>query len=185
MTAKALTVLVGPAGVGKGTVVKALMQLYPQVKVSVSATTRPPRPGEEDGIAYFFVDDAQFDRMVEQNELLEWATVHRKYRYGTPKGPVVEQLQQGTPVLLEIDLDGARQVKRAMPECVSIFLAPPSWEELERRLRGRGTETAEEVARRLQTARVELAAQSEFNHVIVNDDLHKTVEELACLMQLR
>lgn len=180
-----LVVLAGPAGVGKGTVVKALVDAYPQLQVSVSATTRNPRPDEIDGVSYFFVDDVRFDEMVARGELLEWATVHGKHRYGTPRKWVEEQLIAGNNVLLEIDLDGARQVKQALPQSLSIFLAPPSWEELEQRLRERGTETEEEIQRRLQTAKTELEAASEFDSVIVNEILDLTVKELASRLQLR
>lgn len=181
----ALAVLAGPAGVGKGTVVKALVDAYPQLRVSISATTRSPRPGEIDGVSYFFVDEARFDELIARGELLEWATVHGKHRYGTPREWVEEQLAAGISVLLEIDLDGARQVKQAMPQSLSIFLAPPSWEELEQRLRGRGTETEEEIQRRLRTAKTELAAASEFDSVIVNETLDLTVKELASRLGLR
>ena len=179
-----LTVLAGPTAVGKGTVVAALREAHPDVVVSISATTRPPRPGEVDGVHYRFVDDAEFDRMVDGGEMLEWAWVHKKYRYGTPRGPVYQHLAEGVPVLLEIDLDGARQVRRAMPEAHLVFLAPPSWEELVNRLVGRGTEDEEERARRLETAREELAAEGEFDEIVINDDFHRAAEELARIMGL-
>ena len=144
---------------------------YPQVWLSVSATTRAPRPGEVDGVHYLFTSEADFDALVEQGQMLEWAVVHGRHRYGTPRRPVEEALAAGTPVLLEIDLQGARQVKAAMPSAHFVFLAPPSWEELTRRLVGRGTEGAEERERRLATARVELAAEPEFDTTIVNHDV--------------
>ena len=173
-----LTVLAGPTAVGKGTVSADLRARYPQVWLSVSATTRAPRPGEVDGVHYHFVSPGMFDAMIADGELLEWAVVHGRNRYGTPRGPVDERLAAGEPALLEIDLQGARQVRATMPEARFVFLAPPSWEELERRLVGRGTEDADERERRLATARVELAAESEFDHVIVNDDVHRATDEL-------
>ncbi|PVU81708.1 guanylate kinase (plasmid) [Cellulomonas sp. WB94] len=179
-----LTVLAGPTAVGKGTVSADLRARYPRVWLSVSATTRPPRPGEVDGVHYHFVSPEKFDAMIEDGELLEWAVVHGRNRYGTPRGPVEERLAAGEPALLEIDLQGARQVRATMPEARFVFLAPPSWEELERRLVGRGTEDAAERQRRLATARVELAAESEFDHVIVNDDVHRATDELIQVMGL-
>ena len=179
-----LTVLAGPTAVGKGTVSADLRARYPRVWLSVSATTRPPRPGEVDGVHYHFVSPEKFDAMIAVGELLEWAVVHGRNRYGTPRGPVEERLAAGEPALLEIDLQGARQVRATMPEARFVFLAPPSWEELERRLVGRGTEDADERERRLATARVELAAESEFDHVIVNDDVHRATDELIQVMGL-
>ena len=179
-----LTVLAGPTAVGKGTVSADVRDRYPQVWLSVSATTRRPRPGEVDGVHYRFVSDDEFDRMVADGELLEWALVHGRHRYGTPRRPVLERLAAGRPVLLEIDLQGARAVRAAMPEAHFVFLAPPSWDELVRRLVGRGTEGAQERERRLTTARVELAAEEEFDHVIVNDDVHRATDELIAAMGL-
>lgn len=179
-----LIVLVGPTAVGKGTVVRALRDAYPGLPVSVSVTTRAPRPDEVDGKDYYFVSDERFDALMDAGQLLEWATVHGKHRYGTPRKWVEAQLEKGYPVLLEVDLDGARQIKTACPDCQMIFLAPPSWQELRRRLVGRGTESAEEQARRLRTAENEMAAQDEFDAVIVNDDVDRTVSELARLMGL-
>lgn len=178
-----LTVLAGPTAVGKGTVVSYVRENYPDVKLSVSATTRPPRPGEQDGLHYYFVDDEGFDRMLATDELLEWATVHNKYRYGTPRGPVLEAARMGRPVLLEIDLQGARQVRASMPEARLVFLAPPSWDELVRRLVGRGTEDEEERERRLATAREELAAADEFDEIIINDEVPRAAERLVALMR--
>lgn len=179
-----LVVMAGPTAVGKGTVASAVRTDHPEVFLSISATTRRPRPGEENGIHYWFVDDAEFDRMIAENELLEWATVHQVARYGTPRKPVEAALAQGRPALLEIDLQGARQVRTTMPEAVFVFLAPPSWEELVRRLVGRGTESAEERERRLETARVELAAEREFDVTIVNREVHDAAEQLVALMKL-
>ncbi|CAL8977468.1 Guanylate kinase [Cellulomonas sp. T2.31MG-18] len=177
-----LTVLAGPTAVGKGTVSADVRARYPQVWLSVSATTRSPRPGEVDGVHYRFVSEAEFDRMVAAGELLEWAVVHGRHRYGTPRGPVEQRLAAGQPVLLEIDLQGARQVRDSMPGARFVFLAPPSWDELVRRLVGRGTEDEAERERRLATARVELAAEPEFDHVIVNDDVHRATDELLTVM---
>ncbi|HEY0888905.1 MAG TPA: guanylate kinase [Nocardioides sp.] len=179
-----LVVLAGPTAVGKGTVAADLRTHHPEVWYSVSATTRPPRPGEVDGVHYWFVSDEEFDRMVAEDELLEWAVVHKAARYGTPRKPVEAALAAGRPALLEIDLQGARQVRRTMPEALFVFLSPPSWEELVRRLVGRGTETAEERERRLETARVELAAEAEFDVTIVNHEVHAAAEELVALMTL-
>nr|WP_245725672.1 guanylate kinase [Propionibacterium cyclohexanicum] len=177
-------VISGPTAVGKGTVVSRLQKLYPQIFVSVSATTRPPRPGEVDGVSYHFLDDRSFDQLLASGGLLEWATVHGAARYGTPREPVERAVAQGRRVVLEIDLQGARQVRESYPKAVQIFLAPPSWDELIRRLRGRGTETPAQQARRLRTAREELAAESEFDHVVVNDEVQKTIDELVGLMGL-
>lgn len=153
------------------------------MKLSVSATTRAPRPGEVHGVHYFFVTDEDFDRMLAADELLEWATVHNKYRYGTPRGPVMEASARGEAVLLEIDLQGARQVRQSMPDARLVFLAPPSWDELVRRLVGRGTEDEEERVRRLDTAKVELAAADEFDEIIVNDEVESAADRLVELMR--
>ncbi|MGA8847191.1 MAG: guanylate kinase, partial [Nocardioides sp.] len=155
--ARRLVVLAGPTAVGKGTVATAVRERHPEVWLSVSATTRAPRPGEIDGVHYHFVDDATFDEMIAEGRLLEWAVVHGAARYGTPRGPVEESLAHRRPSLLEIDLQGARQVRTSMPEAIFVFLKPPSWDELVRRLVGRATETAEQRERRLATARDELA----------------------------
>ena len=179
-----LVVLAGPTAVGKGTVAADVRQRHPEVWLSVSATTRAPRPGERDGVHYWFVSDEEFDAMVERGELLEWAVVHKRARYGTPRRPVEEALAQGLPALLEIDLQGARQVRETMPAARFVFLSPPSWEELVRRLVGRGTETEEERERRLETAREELAAEDEFDVTIVNHEVHAAAEELVGLMLL-
>ncbi|MFI7588909.1 guanylate kinase [Spongisporangium articulatum] len=181
-TSSRLTVLAGPTAVGKGTVAADIRTRYPQVWLSVSATTRSPRPGEVEGVHYHFVDEAEFDRMVEAGELLEWAQVHGRHRYGTPRGPVEQALREGRPALLEIDLQGARQVRQNMPGAFFVFLKPPSIEELVRRLVGRGTEDSEERARRLRTAEVEMAAESEFDVSIVNVDVHQATDELVSWM---
>jgi guanylate kinase len=177
-----LTVLAGPTAVGKGSVSADIRAHHPEVWISVSATTRAPRPDEQHGVHYWFVSEAEFDRMVEQDELLEWAVVHGAARYGTPRVAVDEALDAGRLALLEIDLQGARQVQTAMPEAFMVFLAPPTWEELVRRLEGRGTEGADERERRLATARVELAAEREFDVTIVNTEIHDAAEELVALM---
>jgi guanylate kinase len=179
-----LTVLAGPTAVGKGTIAAEVRRRYPEVWLSVSATTRAPRPGEVDGVHYRFVDDAEFDRLVERGELLEWAVVHGSARYGTPRGPVERALAEGQPALLEIDLQGARQVRRSMPDALFVFLRPPSWEELVRRLVGRGTETEEQRGRRLATARSEMAAELEFDVAVVNDDVRRATDELVSWMGL-
>lgn len=179
-----LTVLAGPTAVGKGSVSSYIRENYPEVMFSVSATTRKARPGEIDGVHYYFVDDAEFDRMRDSDELLEWAVVHNQSRYGTPRRPVEDALAAGRNVLLEIDLQGARQVRAADPEAFLVFLAPPSWEELVRRLIGRGTESVEEQQRRLETAKVELAAEGEFDKTVVNASVADAAREVVELMSL-
>jgi guanylate kinase len=182
VTRPRLTVVSGPTAVGKGTVVARLREEHPEVFVSVSATTRPARPGEIDGVHYLFVTDAEFDRLVESGALLEWAVVHGAHRYGTPREPVQRALADGREAILEIDLQGARQVRQACPDAQFVFLAPPSMDELVRRLVGRGTESDEQRARRLVTARAELAAQAEFDQVIVNREIGQAVDELVALL---
>jgi guanylate kinase len=180
-----LVVLAGPTAVGKGTVSAYIRENFPEVLLSISATTRPPRPGEIDGVHYYFVSDAEFDRMIADHELLEWAVVHNSYRYGTPRPPIDAALEAGRQVLLEIDLQGARNVKKALPSAVLVFLLPPTWEELVRRLTGRATEDPAEQARRLETARVELAAQNEFDYRVVNTDARVAAREVVELMAAR
>ena len=176
-----LLVLAGPTAVGKGTVAGFVRDRHPEIHLSVSATTRPPRPNEVDGVHYFFVDDAEFDRMIAAGEFLEWARVHNSHRSGTPKAPVDKALAEGRTVLLEIDLQGARQVREAAPDATLVVLLPPSWDVLVERLLGRGTEDAEDRNRRLRTAKVELAAQGEFDHLIVNDEVARAAAEIAAL----
>jgi guanylate kinase len=176
-----LTVLSGPSGVGKGTVVAKVRELYPHVWVSVSCTTRAPRPGERDGVEYRFVTREQFRAMVAHGELLEYDE-HFGNIYGTPRGPVLEHLSAGVPTLLEIEPQGARQVRAAMPEAQLVFLKPPSWPELERRLIGRGTEEPERVAERLVRARAEMSLESEFDAVVVNDDVDRAAAEVVRLI---
>lgn len=177
-----LTVVAGPTAVGKGTVIAHILENHPEVHLSVSATTRDARPGEIDGVSYFFLSMRDFDDLIARGEMLEYAVVHGKNKYGTPKQPVVEALARGEKVLLEIDIQGARQVKKAMPSANLVFIAPPSWEELVRRLTARGTESAEEQERRLATAREELAAQAEFDHVVVNEKVADCAEAIVNLM---
>ena len=178
-----LTVLTGPSGVGKGTLVTLLLERHPQIWLSVSATTRAPRQGEEEGRSYFFLSRQDFEQRVAAGGLLEWAEFAGNL-YGTPRQPVEEQLAQGRPVLLEIELEGARQVRRSFPAGFQVFLEPPSFEELERRIRGRGTDSEEAIARRLERARVELAAAPEFDARLVNGDLETTLAELERRMGL-
>lgn len=174
-----LLVLAGPSGVGKSSVVAGLREALPDLLFSVSATTRPPRAGEVDGRDYHFVDRDGFDALIERDELLEWAEVHGGLqRSGTPREPVERALGQGRPVLVEVDLQGARSVKAAMPDSVTVFLAPPSFEELARRLTDRGTESDAQRERRLRTAQEEMAAQHEFDVVVVNDVLREVVARL-------
>ncbi|MCF6523868.1 guanylate kinase [Streptomyces sp. JJ36] len=178
-----LTVLSGPSGVGKSTVVAHLRKAHPEVWLSVSATTRRPRPGEQHGVQYFFVEDEEFDKLIANGELLEWAEFAGN-RYGTPRRPVVDRLEAGEPVLLEIDLQGARLVRESMPEARLVFLAPPSWDELVRRLTGRGTESPEVIERRLAAARTELAAEEEFDSTLVNTSVEEVAAELLALMNV-
>lgn len=179
--ARRLTVLSGPSGVGKSTVVEWIRRHRPQVWVSVSATTRAPRPGETDGVEYRFVDDAEFDRMVAAGEFLEHATF-AGHRYGTPKAPVLEHLAAGVPTLLEIDLQGARVVREVLPEAQLVFLAPPSWVDLVDRLTGRGTEAADVIDRRLRIARDEMLHEAEFDHVVVSESIEAAAEAVVALM---
>ena len=178
-----VVVLSGPSAVGKSTVVRRLREQLPDLHFSVSATTRAPRPGEVDGVDYHFVTPEEFQQLIDRGELLEWAEIHGGlHRSGTLAAPVAEAAAAGHPVLIEVDLAGAEAVKRAMPEVVTVFLAPPSWAALEQRLAGRGTETPEQVARRLATARAELAAQGRFDVVVVNRQLESACAELVSLL---
>ncbi|MFD7907528.1 guanylate kinase [Kitasatospora sp. NPDC059722] len=176
-----LTVLSGPSGVGKSTVVAHMRKQHPEVWLSVSATTRHPRPGEQNGVQYHFVDNDEFDKLIANGELLEWA-VFAGNRYGTPRAAVQEKLERGEPVLLEIDLQGARQVRESMPEAQLVFLAPPSWDELVRRLTGRGTEPQDVIEKRLEAAKVELAAEPEFDTTLVNTSVEQVAAELLALL---
>lgn len=176
-----LTVLSGPSGVGKGTVIKAVRRKYPDIWVSVSVTTRSARRGEVPGRTYHFIDGLDFDDLIAHGELLEWADYTGR-RYGTPRLPVEETLTSGRPALLEIDLDGARQIRRELRNTQLVFLAPPSWAELVRRLTGRGSDSAEQVSARLAKAREEMDAAREFDVVLVNDDVDRVADELAKLI---
>jgi guanylate kinase len=177
-----VTVLAGPTSVGKSTLSRYVRATYPQVHFSVSATTRPARPGEVHGEDYLFISDQRFDELLAEDAFLEWAVVHQKYRYGTLTATVEEALSEGKNVLLEIDLQGARQVRTKLRAAQFVFLAPPSFEDLVQRLIVRGTESEEEQQRRLETARIELAAESEFDVTIINDDIDRAARELIAYM---
>jgi guanylate kinase len=178
-----VVVLSGPSAVGKSTLVRCLRERIPELHFSVSATTRAPRPGEVDGVDYHFVTPARFQQLIDEGALLEWAEIHSGlHRSGTPARPIRDATAAGHPVLIEVDLAGARAIKQAMPEAISVFLAPPNWEALEARLVGRGTETPEVIARRLATARTELAAQDDFDEVVVNSQLESACAELVSLL---
>lgn len=178
-----LVVLVGPSAVGKSTVVHQLRQRIENLYFSVSMTTRAPRPGEEDSVDYFFVTADQFQHEIDSGGMLEWADIHGGLqRSGTPAGPVEQALDNGQPVLVEVDVVGARAIKKLKPEAVTVFLAPPSWEELVQRLKGRGTETEEVIARRLETARKELAASEEFDRIVVNKDVDQAVATISDIL---
>lgn len=179
-----LVVLAGPSAVGKSTVVSRLRENVKDLYFSVSMTTRQPRPGEQDGVDYFFVSPESFQERIDAGEMLEWAEIHGGLqRSGTPARPVQDALGSGHPVLVEVDLVGARNVKQAMPEAATVFLAPPSWEVLVERLVGRGTEPEDVIARRLETARQEIAAKDEFDYVVVNDDLDAAVARISAILQ--
>jgi guanylate kinase len=176
-------VLSGPSAVGKSTLVRCLRERISDLHFSVSATTRAPRPGEVDGVDYHFVSTDRFQQLIDDGSLLEWAEIHGGlHRSGTVADPVRDAVTAGHPVLIEVDLAGARAVKQAMPEAITVFLAPPNWAALEARLIGRGTETAEVIERRLATARTELAAQNDFDEVVVNRELETACSELVSLL---
>jgi guanylate kinase len=178
-----VVVLSGPSAVGKSTVVRCLREKVADLYFSVSATTRAPRPGEVDGVDYHFVSSDEFQQLIDRGALLEWAEIHRGlHRSGTLAQPVLDAMASGRPVLIEVDLAGARAVKVALPAALSVFLAPPSWAALEARLAGRGTETPEVMVRRLATAKAELAAQSDFDVVVVNRQLETACDELVSLL---
>jgi guanylate kinase len=175
-------VITGPSGVGKGTLIRGLRERLPELELSVSATTRPPRPGEQDGVDYHFLAADQFERLVAGGEFVE----HAEYsgnRYGTLRSELDRRLADGRPVVLEIEVQGARQIRQTMPEAVQVFIAPPSSEALRARLVGRGTDAPEQVDDRLRTAERELEAQPEFGHVVVNDRLEQATDELVAIVQ--
>mgnify|MGYP003330997946 FL=1 len=178
-----LFLITGPSGVGKGTLVAALLKRHPQIWLSISATTRAPRPGEVEGEHYFFLSREHFQSQVASGGFLEWAEFAGNL-YGTPRQPVEQQLAQGRPVLLEIELEGARQVRQTFPGAVQVFLKPPSFEELERRIRGRGTDSEEAISKRLARGRLELQAEAEFGATVVNGELALALGELEALMGL-
>lgn len=178
-----VVVLSGPSAVGKSTIVACLRERIPDLHFSVSVTTRAPRPGERDGVDYSFVSADRFQQLIDDGELLEWAEIHGGlHRSGTPAQPVRDAISAGQPVLIEVDLAGARAVKAAMPEAHTVFLAPPDWQTLESRLTGRGTESPEVMDRRLATARAEMAAKGDFDHVVVNSELESACAELVSLL---
>ena len=172
-----LIVVTGPSGVGKGTLVKQLLARHQELWLSVSATTRSPREGEIDGQHYFFLDHKKFSELIERSGFLEWAQFAGNC-YGTPSKQVLDKLESGRPVLLEIELEGARQVRKTFPDALQIFLAPPSFEELEKRIRGRASETEDSIQHRLQRAKEELQAANEFDAVVINDDLEQALLQL-------
>lgn len=176
-----VVVLTGPSGVGKGTLLRSLFQNHPEMHFSVSATTRGPRPGEVDGRHYYFVDRDEFQRMIDQQELLEWAEFADNF-YGTPRQPVIEQLEEGKVVVLEIEVEGARQVRKTFPEALQIFILPPSVEELENRIRRRAQDAEAAIERRLKKAQIEIDAAHEFDLQIVNDDLERTIEQIEVVL---
>jgi guanylate kinase len=175
-------VITGPSGVGKGTLIRSLLQQVPELEVSVSATTRPPRPGEVDGVDYHFLNEDEFVRRLEAGEFVEHAT-YSGHRYGTLRSELEARLAVGTPVVLEIEIQGARQIRERMPEAVQVFIAPPSLDALKARLVGRGTNSPRDMDARLRTAREEVDAQSEFAHVVVNDRLEQAVAELVAIVR--
>jgi guanylate kinase len=176
-----LVVITGPSGVGKGTIVKSLLQRHPEFFLSISATTRQPRLGEIDGQDYYFLSVEQFQTMIKQSELLEWAEYAGNY-YGTPKQPVIEQIDIGKTVILEIEVLGARQIQQTFPSAIRIFIVPPSLAELENRLRGRGNDSEEAIIKRLAKARAEIDATGEFDYQIVNDNLAKAIAEIETIL---
>jgi guanylate kinase len=170
-------VITGPSGVGKGTLIRGLLSRVPLLELSVSATTRPPRPGEVDGVDYHFLTPAEFERRIEEGDFLEWAS-YSGNRYGTLRSEIEKRLAAGVPIVLEIEVQGARQVRRAMPEAIAVFISPPSREALRTRLVGRGTDSSDQVEERMRTAEQELLAQPEFGHVVVNDRLEDATDDL-------
>ncbi|MBE0417379.1 MAG: guanylate kinase [Coriobacteriia bacterium] len=172
----------GPSGAGKGTLVQSLLQRLPGLWLSVSATTRAPRSGEREGVHYVFLTAEEFERIISEDGFLEWAEVHGN-RYGTPRSAVEERTRAGQTVILEIDPQGAEQVKRSMPSAVLVFIAPPSFSELRRRLERRGSETPEQIERRLHRAVAELKIADTYDYVVINDDVARATDELACIIE--
>ena len=179
-----LTVLTGPSGVGKGTIVKKILDSHSDVWLSISATTRKPRTGEIEGQHYFFLEKKNFQEIIDKEGFLEWASFSNNF-YGTPKKIVNEKIEQGNNVLLEIELEGARQIRRSFPDALQIFIAPPNLSELEKRIRGRGTETEDAIRNRLAIAKKELIAKKEFDAVVINEDIEKAFIEIEGLMGLK
>jgi len=176
-------VVAGPTSVGKGTLIAGVMERHPEVRLSISCTTRPPRPGEKDGRDYYFISAEEFQRMRDAGELLEWAVVHRDHFYGTPRGPVEEALAKGEDLLLEIDYQGAQSIRRLMGDRAAlVFIAPPTWQALLDRLRKRHTEAPEEVAKRLASARLEFQHMDIFDYVVVNDELEEAIAALEAIL---
>lgn len=178
-----LLVIAGPSGVGKGTLVKFIINNFDDFHLSVSATTRDPRPGEVNGSSYIFISDSEFSELVNSGMMLEWATVHGKHRYGTPRAPVLEALHNGLNVILEIDVQGALQVKQSYPDALLLFVKPPSFDELKRRLSERGTESALEQQVRLETAKIELDQAKSFDFTVINDEVERCAREVVDLVQ--
>ncbi len=179
-----LTVITGPSGVGKGTIVRKILDKHSDVWLSISATTRKPRSGEIDGEHYMFIEKKEFQEIIDREGFLEWASFSSNF-YGTPKQIVQEKIEKGTNVLLEIELEGARQIRKSFPEALQIFLAPPDLSELEKRIRGRGTESEESIRDRLEIARKELMSKKEFDAVVINEDICKAFQEIESLMGLK
>jgi guanylate kinase len=177
-----LLVLAGPSAVGKGTVAKYMVDHFPNIHLSVSATTRNIRKGESEGVSYFFISNDEFERLVADGQMLEYAEVHGQNQYGTPKAPVMEALEEGKTVILEIDVQGAMQVKAQLPEAITVFIEPPTFEDLAKRLVSRGTESEDEVKTRLQTAKLELSRKPEFDYTVVNDEVDRCAQEVLDLV---
>lgn len=176
-----LVVLTGPSGVGKGTLMQLLLQRHPRLYLSISVTTRNPRPGEVHGKHYYFVSREEFQQMVDRDELLEWAEFAGNY-YGTPRQPVAEKVTEGKTAILEIELEGARQIRSSFPEVLRIFILPPSMQELEQRLRGRGQDSEEAIARRLRRAQAEIDAAGEFDYKVINDNREAALQEIEAIL---